>query len=226
MIPDLNKFDAVIYDMDGVLTDSEPIWKDAMEQVFASVSCPLTRKDFEKTVGLRIDEVVNYWYAERPWEKYSARDVEQMIVDKMVELLNAQASPLPGVERSLNYFREKGKKIGLATSSYVVLIDSILDKLSIRPYFDFTHSAELEPYGKPHPIVYLSTAQALGVDPLKCLVIEDSLNGIIAGKAARMQVICVPEKSHAPNPKLNLADWTYESLDAVVESMEKRDFVK
>ena len=192
----LKEYKAIIYDMDGVLTDSEPIWKIAMEEVFASVGCSLTREDFQKTVGLRIDEVIRYWFQVSPWENASVETVEKMIIDRMVELLSAQATPLPGVIESLEFFKANGFKIGLATSSYEVLITTILKTLGIKQYFDTVHSAEFELYGKPHPAVYLSAAKQLNVDPRKCLVVEDSLNGVISGKAARMTVICVPEKTH------------------------------
>ena len=63
----IKEFEAVIFDMDGVLIDSEPLWKIAMEDVFKSVGCSLTRKDFQKTVGLRLDEVIEYWYEHTGW---------------------------------------------------------------------------------------------------------------------------------------------------------------
>jgi mannitol-1-/sugar-/sorbitol-6-/2-deoxyglucose-6-phosphatase len=217
----LADIEAVIFDMDGVLTDSEPIWKVAMQEVFDEVGCTLTRKDFEKTVGLRIDEVCNYWYMQNAWENYSPKEVESKIVGKMVGLLESQAVPLPGVLDALSYFRSRGLKIGLATSSYTVLIETILTKLGISHFFDVTHSAELEEFGKPHPAVFLSCANQLGVHPLKCLVIEDSLNGVISAKAARMRVLCIPEKSHSPNSKLLLADAQHEGLDSFIEKMKK-----
>jgi len=212
----LTQYSAIIYDMDGVLTDSEPIWKIAMEEVFRSVGCPLTREDFQKTVGLRIDEVTSYWYQVSPWENATPEEVEKRIVQRMITLLTERAIPLPGVIESLQFFKEKGLKIGLATSSYEVLINTILDTLHIREYFEAVHSAEYELYGKPHPAVYLTTAKNLGVDPRKCLVIEDSLNGIISGKAARMTVLCVPEKTHSPEPKLLLADAQFDTLNEVI----------
>lgn len=212
----LAAYKAIIYDMDGVLTDSEPIWKVAMEAVFQEVGCMITKEDFQKTVGLRIDEVVQHWFQEFPWEKHPPTVVEKMIVAKMVELLSEQATPLPGVVASLSFFKEKGLKIGLATSSYSILIDTILDTLGIRHYFDTVHSAEHEQFGKPHPAVYLSAANVLGIDPRQCLVVEDSLNGVISGKAARMTVLCVPEKTHFPEPKLILADKQFDDLNKVV----------
>jgi mannitol-1-/sugar-/sorbitol-6-/2-deoxyglucose-6-phosphatase len=218
----LQQYKAIIYDMDGVLTDSEPIWKIAMEEVFRGIGCPLTREDFQKTVGLRIDEVVSYWYHVSPWQDVNEKEVEQRIVQRMIALLTEHATPLPGVVESLQFFKEKGLKIGLATSSYEVLIDTILDTLKIRDYFQTVHSAEYELFGKPHPAVYLTAAKNLGVDPRACLVVEDSLNGIISGKAARMTVLCVPEKTHTPEPKLILADAQFESLNDVIHYFQQK----
>jgi sugar-phosphatase len=212
----LGDFDGVIYDMDGVLTDSEPLWKIAMEDVFKRVGCSLTKEDFQRTVGLRIDEVISYWYHVAPWQNASPKEVENAIVNRMIELLTARATPLPGVVESLEFFSSKGLKIGLATSSYQVLIDCILNTLQIRHFFQTVHSAEYELFGKPHPAVYLTAAKNLGVDPRRCLVIEDSLNGIISGKAARMTVFCVPEKTHQPEPKLILADAQFDDLIGLV----------
>ena len=83
----IKDFEAVIFDMDGVLIDSEPLWKIAMEDVFMSVGCNLTRKDFQKTVGLRIDEVISYWFQHSPWEEFSKDEVERKIVLRMIELI-------------------------------------------------------------------------------------------------------------------------------------------
>lgn len=212
----LSQFDAVIFDMDGVLTDSEPIWKIAMEQVFSEIGCHLTRKDFQKTVGLRIDEVCEFWYSVVKWDVYSPKDVENKIVQRMVELLINDATPLPGVIESLEYFKKEGLKIGLATSSYSILIETILTKINAKHYFDCVHSAEHEKYGKPNPAVYLTCAENIGVAPQKCLVIEDSLNGVISGKAARMTVVCIPEKTHHPEPKLIVADYHFETLHDLI----------
>lgn len=208
----LKEFDAVIFDMDGVLIDSEPLWKIAMEEVFHSVGCGLTRLDFQKTVGLRIDEVVEYWYNHRGWEKYSCKDVEDKIVNRMVELIHQNGEPLTGVIETISYLQSQPLKIGLATSSYDVLINNVLNVLGIEPAFDFVHSAEHEEYGKPHPAVYLTVARRLHVNPEKCLVIEDSLNGLISAKAAKMKTVCIPEKTHVVEPKLIIADHTYNDM--------------
>lgn len=209
---DLKHFDAVIFDMDGVLTDSEPLWKIAMEEVFHSVGCRLTREDFQKTVGLRIDEVIDYWYHHSPWAGRTPREVEKLIMLRMVELIHENGEPLPGVMETTQYLRERGIKIGLATSSYTVLINEVLNTLGIAERFDEVHSAEHEQFGKPHPAVYLTVAERFKVDPSRCLVIEDSLNGVISGKAAKMKVVCIPEKTHHPEPKLVVADYLFDDM--------------
>jgi sugar-phosphatase len=217
---DLKNFDAVIFDMDGVLTDSEPLWKIAMEEVFRSVGCSLTREDFQKTVGLRIDEVCEFWYKEAAWEGATPKEVEDKIMVRMVELIHENGEPLPGVMETTAYLQEQGIKIGLATSSYTVLIDAVLETLGIRDRFDEIHSAEDEQYGKPHPAVYISVAERFNVDPTRCLVIEDSLNGVISGRAAKMKVVCIPEKTHHPEPKLMVADYLFDDMLLFLEAIK------
>lgn len=208
----LEPYKAVIFDMDGVLIDSEPLWKIGMQKVFDSIGCQLTKKDFQKTVGLRIDEVIGYWYNVAPWKNYSVKEVETQIMSEMVRLIHENGKPLPGVLDTIRYLKSKGMKIGLGTSSYSVMIEAVLNSLQLNGAFDFVHSAEMEAYGKPHPAVYLTVAEKLHVKPTECLVIEDSLTGIIAGKAARMTVVAIPEKTHEVNPKISLADYEFEDM--------------
>jgi sugar-phosphatase len=208
----LEDFDAVLFDMDGVLIDSEPLWKIAMHEVFSGLGSTLSKQDFQKTVGLRLDEVIAFWHHHESWSHVSPKDVETNIVNRMCDLICQNPFPLIGVNETLAYLCSQNKRIGLATSSYEILIQTVLKELKIKEFFDVAHSAENEAFGKPHPAVYLTVAQKLNINPQKCLVIEDSLNGVIAAKAARMKVVCIPEKTHHPEPKLVLADYHFETM--------------
>jgi sugar-phosphatase len=208
----LSDFEAVIFDMDGVLIDSEPLWKIAMEEVFASLGSKLLKKDFEKTVGLRIDEVIHFWNKHENWGVVDENQIAEKIISKMEILISQNALALDGVLQTLAYLNQQKQKIGLATSSSSRLIDIVLRELKIQHYFHVACSAETENYGKPHPAVYLKVAEKLEVNPSKCLVIEDSYNGVIAGLAARMKVVCIPEKTHIINSKLKLADFSFDSM--------------
>jgi sugar-phosphatase len=211
-LPLLNDYDAIIFDMDGVLIDSEPLWKIAMEFVFGQYGSTLTHQDFQKTVGLRIDEVIAFWNIQENWGLSDLKNVENQIIDKLISLIELDPKPLPGVLDTLQFLKESGKKIGLSTSSSQRLITTVLRALHIESYFDFAYSAEFETYGKPHPGVYIKVAAHIAVPTQRCLVIEDSLNGIIAGLAAQMKVCCIPEKTHFPNPKLTVAHFQFTDL--------------
>jgi sugar-phosphatase len=215
-LPLLNDYDAIIFDMDGVLIDSEPLWKIAMEFVFGQYGSTLTHQDFQKTVGLRIDEVISFWNIQENWRLSDLKNVENQIIDKLISLIEFDPKPLPGVLDTLQFLKESGKKIGLATSSSQRLITTVLRALRIESYFDFAYSAEFETYGKPHPGVYIKVAAHLAVPTQRCLVIEDSLNGVIAGLAAQMKVCCIPEKTHFPNPKLAVAHFLCTDLQQLL----------
>lgn len=210
------KIKAVIFDMDGVLIDSEPLWKIAEIEVFNSLGLNMQKPDLEETVGLRIDQVVAFWRTRFPWHGKSNKEVVQAIVDRVIFYVNKEGKAMKGVHEILQWLRENNVKIGIGTSSYQRILDAVLIKLGIAQYFDAVHSAEHEEYGKPHPAVYLSCAKYLETDPSNCLVIEDSFNGLLAAKAASMATIVVPEHSNTPHPHLNIADKMCGDLEEVL----------
>ncbi|MFI5204088.1 MAG: hexitol phosphatase HxpB [Flavobacteriales bacterium] len=203
---------AVIFDMDGLLINSEPMWREAEKKVFAKVGIQLTDEMCFQTVGLRIDEVVEYWYRKYPWQAGSHEEIKNEVVQKVIELVKKGGEALPGVYETLDFFEKRKIPMAIASASPLVIINEVVNKLHIVTRFSVIHSAELEEFGKPHPVVYLSAARMLNVQPYECLVFEDSFNGIVAARAARMKVIAVPEDIHYGEPHFAAAHLVLKSL--------------
>ena len=199
--------------MDGLLIDSEPLWQEAEIIIFKRVNIELTRELCLQTKGLRIDEVVNYWYQKYPWTNLTKKEVEDLIVASVIELIHLKGEPLAGVERAISFVRQKQVQIALASSSATIIIQAALQKLKLADVFVQIYSAQTELFGKPHPGVYLTTANKLNVLPQECLALEDSLNGVLAAKAAQMKCIAIPEPLQYNNPKFAIADITLKSLE-------------
>jgi mannitol-1-/sugar-/sorbitol-6-/2-deoxyglucose-6-phosphatase len=203
---------AVIFDMDGVLLDSEPFWQEAEMEIFATVGIHLTREQCIETTGLPVTDVVQYRYAQHPWNHKSLKEVSNQILDNVELRVRLHAIPLDGAIDVLDFFNHRQMRTALASSSPMRLIKTVLEKFSLKNTFDIIHSAEQEEFGKPHPAVFLTTAKRLKVSPTHCLVIEDSFNGLIAAKAARMKTIVVPMNTQWHETRFDIADLKLESL--------------
>jgi sugar-phosphatase len=118
-----------------------------------------------------------------------------------------------GVEQTLQLLRKHKFKIGLASSSPARMIHELVDHFGISHYFDVITSADVVDLGKPHPAVFLHCASELGSRANQCVVLEDSVNGMIAGKAARMKVIAIPEEIHFDDPRFSIADARLRSME-------------
>jgi sugar-phosphatase len=208
----MTRIRAVLFDMDGLLIDSEPFWQDAEMEVFGSVGLTLTRAQCLETTGLRIDEVVAHWFARAPWPGPTPAEVTARIVARVVELVRTRGQALPGAREAVVEARRRVGCVGLATSSPRALIDAVIERLDLRVLLDGVASGEDEVYGKPHPAVYLTLAQSLRVPPTACLAFEDSVNGMISAKAARMACVAVPEAHHRHDRRFALADLVLGSL--------------
>jgi HAD superfamily hydrolase (TIGR01509 family) len=209
--------DVVIYDMDGLLIDSEPFWRQAEIKVFKTVGIDLTEDDCKATTGFRFDEVVEHWYHRQPWTNKTKEQVHDEVLDEMEHAITHHAQPMQGVLESLEFFAQHGKTMALASSSAMRLIKATVHKLAIEKYFELIVSAEHETYGKPHPAVFIRTAHQLKAREEKCLVLEDSVNGVLAAKAARMKCIAVPDKEHFSDARFAIADAKAASLYEVIE---------
>lgn len=208
----LSGIKAVIFDMDGVIIDSEPLWRRAMIQSFIEIGIPFSDEHCRITTGLRFKEVAEFWFKKHEISHITVDEFDELVINRLCDLIKQEGKTMKGVLEALNCLKEKNLKIGIGTSSNTKLMNTVVDVLNIRHYFNELCSAEHMKYGKPHPEVYLTCAQKLDVDPLNCLVIEDSVNGIISGKAAQMKVVAIPEDINKNNPKFSIADYSLESL--------------
>ena len=177
----------VIFDMDGLLIDSEPCWQEAGMETLLQFKVTLTQVQYHHTTGLRTREWLDYWFTHFGIGKERIPAAEAALHQNVIEKIKANAAPLPGVKQIIDFFQRRQFHIGLATSSPLSLVNVVVDKLGIAPAFEAVASAEHLPYGKPHPQVYMDCAEALSVSPLNCLAFEDSFNGLIAAKAARIR---------------------------------------
>jgi sugar-phosphatase len=202
--------------MDGVLIDSEPLWRKAMIQGFTDFGMNFTEDDCRKTTGMRFKEVVEYWLKFYELRTISVTAVEKKVIAYLIQLIEANGKEIEGVLDVLNFAKESNLKIGLATSSDNILVEAVLNKLQIHTKFDAIVSAEKMQYGKPHPEVFLTCAKLLNTNPTKCLVIEDSVNGVIAAKAAQMIVITVPDIDHKFNKQFAVANYQCNDMKEVL----------
>ncbi|EFE09158.1 HAD hydrolase, family IA, variant 3 [Citrobacter youngae ATCC 29220] len=204
---------AAIFDMDGLLVDSEPLWDRAELDVIASLGVDITRRhELPDTLGLRIDMVVDLWFAQQPWNGPTRQEVTGRIITRAIALVEETKPLLPGVREAVALCKSQGLKIGLASASPLHMLEKVLTMFDLRNSFDALASAEKLPYSKPHPQVYLDCAAQLGINPLSCVALEDSVNGMIASKAARMRSIVVPAHENQADPRFVLADVKLPSL--------------
>lgn len=206
------KLEAVIFDMDGLLIDSEPLWEEAGAELLKKFDIILTPEQYQSSTGLRTEEWIAYWFNYfKIDEKFAPKAVAD-IIDKAINKIEKHGYAMPGVPGILSFFKERGIKMAIATSSPLKLADIVVEKLKIRDYLSCVTSAEKLEYGKPHPEVYINCAGQLGVTPVQCLCFEDSFNGMIAVKAARMKCTVVPMVSAYHLDKWNAADLKLNSL--------------
>ncbi len=204
--------------MDGVLIQSESLWSQAELEVFRALGVPLKEEMCSQTQGMRIDALVNHWYSQFPWTGTSQSTVAEQLIDRVVLLVETEGQPMPGAIESIQLIQKMDLPLGLATSSSMRLVQAVLKRLKIEKAFDVLKSAEAEVFGKPHPAVYLSTAQALRIRPQHCIAFEDSIRGVISAKAAGMQCIAVPDPEQQNDPQFAIANLILPSLQSINQS--------
>ncbi len=203
---------AAIFDMDGLLIDSEPHWRDAEVNVFGALGVPLTHDMCMQTMGMRIDEVVAYWYQRYPWPGPDRLQVRERVLGAVAVRLRSVAEALPGAVLLVQRLVARGVPVAVASSSPRALIDAGLERVGLTSEFSVRCSAMDEARGKPDPGVFLSAARGLGVVPSDCVVFEDSVAGVAGARAAGMRVVAVPAPAQQDHPGFVDADLRLTSL--------------
>jgi sugar-phosphatase len=191
-------FDAALFDMDGLLVDSEPLWREAEIEVFGRHGLVLTDEQCRSTQGMVIAEVARHWFERAPWPGAGPDEVAHEVLEAVGELVDRRGALMPGVHAALADCRGRGIRLALASSSPRRLIDRVVRHLRLEQVFEVLCSAEHEVAGKPDPAVFLTAARSLGVAPARCVVFEDAPAGVRAAKAAGMVCVAVPERPDDP----------------------------
>ncbi len=204
---------AVIFDMDGLLIDSEPLWRKAESKVFNQSGIPLTLDNCRETAGLRIDEVVDYWESKYSFEGLVKEKIVSDILEEVIGLIKSEGEAMSGVDKIISLFESQKIPLAIASSSPMNVISAVLERINVKDKMQIIHSAEHEPFGKPHPGVYITTAQKLGVSPSECLTFEDSKNGVLSAKSAKMKCVAVPDPVSFSDKQFGVADLVIKTLD-------------
>jgi mannitol-1-/sugar-/sorbitol-6-/2-deoxyglucose-6-phosphatase len=203
--------EATLFDMDGLLIDSEILWNKAELEIFGRLGVPMSH-DARSTKGLFVNEVVDYWYGLAPWPGPTTGDVVNELLTRVGDLVEEEGRLMPGALRAIDLASERGP-VALASSTPLALIERCLNHFNLAGRFASIHSAQFEPFGKPHPGVFLTAAASLDTLPKNCLVFEDSSPGVLGAKAAGMFVVAVPTADDRENPAFAKADLVLHSLE-------------
>jgi HAD superfamily hydrolase (TIGR01509 family) len=205
---------AVIFDMDGVLVDSEPFGFEALRRVMARHGLPYGEAENAEFLGRTTLESCRILKARHRLPE-SEETLAEWYLEGMLEQISRGPIPMPGVPRVLEKVRASGYRMALASSAELRVIDANLTALALRPLFEAVISGTQVARGKPAPDVFLAAAERLGVAPGGCLVVEDSRNGLLAAKAAGMRCAVVP-CAHTRHQDFGEADHRLGALDELL----------
>ena len=190
--------EAVVFDLDGVLVDSEPVWEQVRRQVVAAHGGRWAADTQQRLMGMSTPEWARYLSGELgvglPPETIAA-----LVIDQMRARYETQVPAMPGAAGAVRQLAARWP-LGLASSSPPVLIGAALDGMGLRGCFAVTMSTQQVARGKPAPDIYLAVTERLGHRPQRCAAVEDSANGIQSAAAAGLTVIAVPHPRYPPGP--------------------------
>lgn len=204
------KIQGIIFDFDGTLIDSEPLWEEAKINLFASLGVDLSLEECRKTTGLPSYEAINYFYEriEKPGKEIAL--LNQELNQNVKFLMEGKGVLKEGVVELLDFCKSKDLPLGVASASSMALIKTIVDKFELKKYFNLIYSGDFERFGKPHPGVYISACKKLKIDPVYSLAFEDSFVGLLAAKSARMKSVAFLDQGQINDTKYDFSDLKIE----------------
>ncbi len=210
------QFEAIIFDMDGLLVDSETVWEEAENAALVAHGVTPDPAVRSQLVGLRNDV-----FLARMIEIYrmdvSIQVLHDDVIGRMLQLIPRIVKPQPGAREILRYVAENGIRTAIASNSPTVIVEATVKSQGWESIFTTRCSADLVQHGKPAPDIYLKVADLLGVSPAACLALEDSANGARAAVAAGMTTFAVPDFSHTQLEAFEgVTPHVYESLHSVL----------
>ncbi len=204
--------EAVVFDLDGVLIDSEPVWEQVRRQVVASRGGHWAADAQQRLMGMSTGE----------WAAYLGEDlgvglppetIAALVIERMAARYTEHLPLMPGAVEAVRRLAARWP-LGLASSSPLSLIDTVLDAAALRECFATVLSTEQAARGKPAPDIYLAVCERLGRRPQRCAAVEDSTNGLRSAAAAGLRVIAIPHPRYPPDPgALDAAGLVLTSLD-------------
>ncbi len=213
---------AVVFDLDGVLIDSEPVWERVRRDLVAERGGHWAPDAQRKLMGMSTPEWAGY-LSEDLGVGLPPDEVAALVIDRMAASYRERIPLLPGAVEAVRRLAVRWP-LGLASSAPAVLIDIVLQSAGLRPYFAVTMSTEQVPRGKPAPDIYLAVAARLGYPPPDYAAIEDSSNGIRSAAAAGLRVVAIPRPQYPPDAAAiaaaslvlpSLADLTTDAVAAL-----------
>jgi HAD superfamily hydrolase (TIGR01509 family) len=210
---------AVIFDMDGLLIDSEPVWGEVEDELLAKRGKTLHHEIRQDLIGLRMRD---FWAG--MIEAYDLDEAPDVLISEVVsgfiDRLPEGAPPRPGAVALVALLHENKVPIAIASSSPHAIIDGVVGALNWGAFFPIRVSGDDVEHGKPTPDIYLESARRLGVAPSDCLALEDSRNGARAAVAAGMVTYVVPDLSHATEDGFSeITPHVFKSLVDVQETL-------
>jgi sugar-phosphatase len=204
--------EAFIFDLDGTIIDSEPLWQEAELEIFAEEGVELTPEDIAPSKGLYTLDAVKLLYPKINSPRRSIEELTRALNERALHLILDRGNLKHGVVETIALLASTKVPMAIASSTIRHMIGKIAGHFEIEKYFTLYCSGQEERYGKPHPAIYLTCTRKLGADPQKSIAFEDSFNGMLSARAAGLKLVAYLDIGNYADTKYDFADLKLESF--------------